>query len=330
MDKKIIWSVAVLVLAGLAFSYYGYNKESWQGGDNSQEVAWQTYENPEYGFRLEYPEGWGVAEFSDTFSGPMFNIYKLPLPEGVSLPLNHFSEATQVSLYPKGIPTEGVYGENRPTTFEFPEKLRQGFDYTLEDGTVWARYLNPEQYLPNWSQAGFIWAKTKVDNLKTVCIQDGEEVSENQCDLFEGNGMIVRSGKINQEDAKTVEKILESFAFTKEAIPVSLIEPREGAEVTSPLKISGEARGYWFFEASFPVILVNWDGLIIAQGIATAQDTWMTEEMVPFTAELTFENPVPTGAQDFMKNGTLILQRDNPSGLPEHDAAVEVPVRFGN
>jgi hypothetical protein len=109
---------------------------------------------------------------------------------------------------------------------------------------------------------------------------------------------------------------------------ITLTTPIPNGVVASPLLISGQARGGWFFEASFPVSLTNWDGLIIAQGVATAQSEWMTAEFVPFTATLTFTNPYQTGNQDFMKKGTLVLQKDNPSGLPEHDDALEIPIRF--
>lgn len=104
--------------------------------------------------------------------------------------------------------------------------------------------------------------------------------------------------------------------------------PRPNQVVSSPLTITGEARGSWFFEASFPVVLTDWDGLIIAQGIATANPPaggdWMTSEFVPFEATLTFT----PDKNAYSYKGTLILHKDNPSGLPEHDDALEIPVVF--
>ena len=100
--------------------------------------------------------------------------------------------------------------------------------------------------------------------------------------------------------------------------------PLTGAQITSPLSITGEARGYWFFEASFPIVLVDWDGLIITEGVAQAEGEWMTEDFVPFVATLTFSAPINAPSN----NGTLILKKDNPSGLPEHDDALEIPVTF--
>jgi len=100
---------------------------------------------------------------------------------------------------------------------------------------------------------------------------------------------------------------------------------RAGDIVSSPLTITGEARGYWFFEASFPIVITDWDGRIIAQHYATAEEDWMTEEFVPFEMTIEFETPEQVTP---INRGTIILQRDNPSGLPENDAALEIPVRF--
>ena len=109
---------------------------------------------------------------------------------------------------------------------------------------------------------------------------------------------------------------------------IVLALPKADAVITNPLKISGKARGGWYFEASFPILLTDWDGKIIAEGIATAVGDWMTSEFVPFTATLNYASPYKVGDPDFMKRGTLILKNDNPSGLPANDKAIEIPVRF--
>jgi len=101
---------------------------------------------------------------------------------------------------------------------------------------------------------------------------------------------------------------------------IQISSPRPGEVVSSPLRITGQARGVWFFEATFPVVLVDWDGRIIAESFAIADGEWMTENFVPFTATLIFEKPT------YGKKMTLILRKDNPSGLPEHDDALEVPI----
>jgi hypothetical protein len=104
---------------------------------------------------------------------------------------------------------------------------------------------------------------------------------------------------------------------------IILDSPKPGDVITSPVVITGKARGTWYFEASFPVIITDWDGKIIAQVPAQAQGDWMTEDFVPFTATLTFEKPTL-----YPERGSLILHNDNPSGLPENDKAIEIPIRF--
>jgi len=105
---------------------------------------------------------------------------------------------------------------------------------------------------------------------------------------------------------------------------IQLSNPRPNQVIKSPLVVTGVARGSWFFEASFPVFLVNWDGLIIAQGIAQAKSDWMTTGFVPFEAILTFV----VDKDVYSTRGALILKKDNPSGLPEHDDALEIPIVF--
>ena len=116
----------------------------------------------------------------------------------------------------------------------------------------------------------------------------------------------------------------------KKADLIRVSNPAGMSTISSPLSLSGQARGNWFFEASAPVTLVNWDGLIIAEGFVTATGDWMTTEFVPFTGTLNFTSPYKVGNQDFMKRGTLIFKKDNPSGLPENDDALEIPVLFTN
>jgi hypothetical protein len=109
---------------------------------------------------------------------------------------------------------------------------------------------------------------------------------------------------------------------------IKIDSPRPGVAISSPLEITGEARGYWFFEASFPIALTDWDGRIIAQHYIMTADEWMTEDFVSFSGVLEYDSPYKAGDPDFMRRGFLILQKDNPSGLPEHDDALEIPVIF--
>ncbi|PIR74915.1 MAG: hypothetical protein COU34_05560, partial [Candidatus Magasanikbacteria bacterium CG10_big_fil_rev_8_21_14_0_10_43_9] len=88
--------------------------------------------------------------------------------------------------------------------------------------------------------------------------------------------------------------------------------------------IIGEARGTMFFEASFPVELVDDTGLVIASGLATATGDWMTEDFVSMSIALHYTS-LPT-----TPTGILRLHRDNPSGLSENDLMISFPVVFSS
>ena len=97
--------------------------------------------------------------------------------------------------------------------------------------------------------------------------------------------------------------------------------PAPDAVITSPLRVAGTARGPWFFEATFPVKLLDARGTLVTQSFVQAQGEWMTTEFVFFEGKLIFDAPAtPTG--------TLVFEKANASGLPEHADALRVPVRF--
>ncbi len=102
---------------------------------------------------------------------------------------------------------------------------------------------------------------------------------------------------------------------------IQVDSPLPNATVASPLTVTGRARGTWYFEASFPVKLLDGNGNQIVIEPAQAQSDWMTMDFVPFTVTLTFPTPAtPTGM--------LVLMKDNPSGELQNDASVSIPVVF--
>lgn len=113
-----------------------------------------------------------------------------------------------------------------------------------------------------------------------------------------------------------------SISYTNTSSDEIIVDFKPGSTITSPLTITGQARGTWFFEATAPVVLVDWDGLIIGEGYIQTQSDWMTEDFVPFIGILEFVRP------SYGNTGALILQASNPSDLPEYDRAVEIPIKF--
>lgn len=95
--------------------------------------------------------------------------------------------------------------------------------------------------------------------------------------------------------------------------------PQRGAEVSGTFDVVGSARGTYFFEATFPVTVYDAQGKMLVQTYAQAEGEWMTESFVPFTSHVVlpeaYSGPV-----------TVVLAKDNPSGLPENDFSITFPL----
>lgn len=103
---------------------------------------------------------------------------------------------------------------------------------------------------------------------------------------------------------------------------IVVASPIKDSEVSSPLTVAGRARGNWFFEASFPIILLDSYGNTIAESHVTAQEEWTTNDFVKFVGTLQFSNYIKGS------KGKLIMKKDNPSSLPENDDSIEIPIIF--
>ncbi|MDX9913740.1 MAG: Gmad2 immunoglobulin-like domain-containing protein [Candidatus Moranbacteria bacterium] len=105
-----------------------------------------------------------------------------------------------------------------------------------------------------------------------------------------------------------------------EGINIRVELPHVNETITSPLKLKGEAKG-WYAEATFPVKLIDAGGNTLGEGTAKAEGDWQVDNYVPFTAEIEFN---ANGA----KAGDLIFQKSNPSGAPENAGTFSFPVFF--
>ncbi|OHA89723.1 MAG: hypothetical protein A2741_02105 [Candidatus Zambryskibacteria bacterium RIFCSPHIGHO2_01_FULL_43_27] len=149
--------------------------------------------------------------------------------------------------------------------------------------------------------------------VKTVSVTNFSECAAR------GNPVMESYPRRCQYGGQTFTEDIGNILDKMDLIRLNSVSPN--SVVQSPLVVSGEARGYWYFEASFPVVLLDGNENEIAVGIAQAKGEWMTENFVPFEAMLTFTKPATT-------KGTLILKKDNPSGLPENEDELRIPVTF--
>lgn len=122
-------------------------------------------------------------------------------------------------------------------------------------------------------------------------------------------------GRVFAEEIK-VEPVYQNSS----ADMIVVENPHPGGVVGKEFVVTGMARGSWFFEASFPIEVIGADGNVIAGSFATAESDWMTTEFVEFKSEII---DLPSA---YLGPATLIVRKDNASGLPEHDASVSIPI----
>lgn len=123
------------------------------------------------------------------------------------------------------------------------------------------------------------------------------------------------------EAATSEESTVAQPSSDAEETGIKITSPQANSLVSFPLTITGEAKGPWYFEASFTVKLLDSDGTILAETYAQALDDWMQEGFVAFEVKIEDANP---GTD----NGKLVFEKANMSGLPENDFSVEIPVKF--
>lgn len=111
-------------------------------------------------------------------------------------------------------------------------------------------------------------------------------------------------------------RLFVKYSFDDERVR---IDPVKGWTVRNGrVEVSGMVVGHWFFEADFPAEIWDQQGRRLALGIARAEGEWMTSDLVPFRIVFEVERPLP-------EEIILVLLKDNPTGLPEHDDALAWP-----
>jgi hypothetical protein len=94
--------------------------------------------------------------------------------------------------------------------------------------------------------------------------------------------------------------------------------PFPGAVVGKEFKVTGKARGF-YFEASFPVEVLDKDGKQLFIGPAQAIGDWMVDAFVPFSIDVKLP-------ESYIGPATLILRKDNPSDMRQYDGSISFPI----
>ena len=116
--------------------------------------------------------------------------------------------------------------------------------------------------------------------------------------------------------------VLDVGNFVEKLDEVHVVNPSPQETIPNNYLIHGSARGYWFFEANTSIQILDENEDVIYEDYVIATEPWMTEEMVKFEREISFD-PMDN------KEGYFVFKKANASGLPEHDDEVRYPIKFG-
>lgn len=93
------------------------------------------------------------------------------------------------------------------------------------------------------------------------------------------------------------------------------------ATVANGQVVTGSLQGGYFFEANAIGMFLSADKTILKQFPITATGQWMTTDPVSFSVTLDTSG-IASGP------GYIRIHNDNPSGAPENDKYIDVPVLF--
>lgn len=113
-----------------------------------------------------------------------------------------------------------------------------------------------------------------------------------------------------------------SMHISEKDVTINVSSPGRGSSVSSPLQVTGQIPGSWSHEGEFTLRLLDGDSATLAESSAKLDGDWMTEDMVSFTANLTFDAPEPGSM------GLLVLEKANPSDLEENSDSVTIQILF--
>ncbi len=337
MHRKFFLVASLLILLAACSDNNEAVRETQRDRQDSVQFFGNTvdYANAQYDISLTFPEAWIILEQQNLEVGEYaINLFKENegAEENIPLGAHESSDLSYIAIWPQGLGTELPYSQKtnlkdvmHSPALNFAVNREESKLLLLQDSTIWGYFLVPE----SWSDYGFIYAQIEVNNGNVICkdAQTGEQKPTKNCNVLDGGDEVIRTGDVNEEDAAVIRNVLESISLkpTDEKVRagdlIEVEQPLTNTTVTSPLTVSGQAKGFWYFEGNFSIELVDAEGNTLAEVPVQAMGKWMTEDFVPFEVTIEFESPGD-------ERGKLIFHRPNPSGLEKHDMAYTVPVVF--
>jgi hypothetical protein len=121
-------------------------------------------------------------------------------------------------------------------------------------------------------------------------------------------------------DAGIVKEKKQTVTYRSLPAIITVDQPQPEGEIEDPVTVTGKARGYWYNEGIFTVLIIDASGYTVGEGQAQADEKWTTTNFVNFTAS------VPIYSTPRAKTGVMRLKRTDQSGKSLD--YIEVPITF--
>lgn len=274
---------------------------------------WQMYRNERFQFQIQYPPNWTIEEADDALEP---RVTLTPVQVGVA-PAKR-SPTASVVIYPRGTPGVVRLGAQETASIQHPYALEKAINFTLNDGSPWASEIHFLQTPSSWGPYSFIWLEAGVEGYIEHCQPLHQSAA---CDPLFGDNLI-RDGAVSKEDRQLTQAIFRTFRFiqtsaTTESDEATVASPRPDSRFRPGSTIRGQAPLDWFFEGHIGVSIYDSNNIRIGHTAIPLRDP----ESGSFNGTVRFANPETSA-------GSLHLERANPTGDPNVDAAVIVPVIF--
>jgi hypothetical protein len=264
--------------------------------------GWRVYENEVYGFRIEFPQGWIVATGTLRTGDPVITISQAVSTSSIDTVFGIEDVATHVSIYPRGVTESDIINKTKASEVVITVPQASASDYILKSGKPWATKGTFDEYPDSWSETGFIFARTVIEEEVLEYMRGDVQIAEVEFDPLRGD-VLERSGFLDSKIRETQEEILRSFSFgigdeTRTATStmpdfVILESPIRGAVVTSPLTVRGDVLGEGFSDEDISIRLETNNGEVLAEVPVTLGE-WLSQETIPFEVSLVFSATTAT------------------------------------
>lgn len=125
-------------------------------------------------------------------------------------------------------------------------------------------------------------------------------------------------GNFSNSKNSNEEKLDDSMVSTvhPDLLTFSIVP---NAKVHGILSYRGSIKGGYFFEGNIRIIILDADKNVLKESNGIAKSEWMTEGPVDFEGNIDFTGMSST-------SGYFRIANDNPSGDPENDKFIDIPI----